>query len=116
MRLIGVFFGKELREGWRRYRFLVIGLVFLILGLESPLVAKLTPELLKSALPIAVSVPTPTSLDSWQQYYKGVTQIGIFLLAALFSASVSEEVSRGTLVTLIIRGRRSFWPSTCSPC
>ncbi|MFD1393794.1 ABC transporter permease [Lacticaseibacillus jixianensis] len=98
------FLNKECLVAWRRYRFLVLGFVFLLVGLESPLIAKLTPTLLKSTLNVTVNLPTPTSLDSWQQFYKNITQIGIFLIAAMFSDTVSREVSRRTLVPFAARG------------
>ena len=95
---------KEAREAWRSRRFLILLIVFLIFGLMNPLMAKLTPEIMKMSFGNQFSVPTPTSLDSWTQFYKNNSQIGIYLLAIIFGGTVSGEVSRGTLVNLVTKG------------
>ena len=38
---------KEWLEQWRTYRLLVTGVVLVVFGLTSPLIAKYTPELIK---------------------------------------------------------------------
>ncbi|WP_461218480.1 ABC transporter permease [Lapidilactobacillus salsurivasis] len=95
---------KEAREAWRSRRFLILLIVFLIFGLMNPLMAKLTPEIMKMSFGKQFSVPTPTSLDSWTQFYKNNSQIGIYLLAIIFGGTVSGEVNRGTLVNLVTKG------------
>lgn len=99
------FLKKELMESWRHYRVMILGLVFLLFGIESPLIAKITPDLLKAVGgQLKFSLPNPTSIQAWQQFFKNMTQIGIYLLAAITSNTVSQEVSRGTLVNLISKG------------
>ncbi|WP_334329920.1 ABC transporter permease [Companilactobacillus sp. HBUAS59699] len=106
MRNTWFFIRKELLESWRNYHLLIIAIVFVIFGIEGPLMAKLTPDILKmaSSSGLTIKMPDPTSLDSWQQYYKNMTQIGIYVLAVIFSGTVSGEVSRGTLVNLVTKG------------
>lgn len=101
------FLKKELLEAWRNYHILIITIVFVIFGIEGPLMAKLTPDILKMAAnssQIVIKLPDPTSVDAWQQYYKNMTQIGIYLLAVIFSGTVSSELSRGTLINLVTKG------------
>lgn len=96
----------ECRHAWRRYRLLVLALVFMLFGLEAPLMAKLTPEILKAALntQLALSMPKPTSVTAWQQFYKDFSQLGIFILAIAASGMVASEVKNHTLMPLVVRG------------
>lgn len=79
---------------------------FLDFGILSPLFAKLTPELLKATLgnQMAITLPKPTSVDSWTQFYKNITQMGIYIVAILFGGTVSQELAHGTLVNLVTKG------------
>ncbi|WP_179394307.1 ABC transporter permease [Lacticaseibacillus absianus] len=101
-----LFARKELVVAWRRHRVLLVGALFLLFGLQSPLIAKLTPDLMRSVLgsDLPLKLPTPTSVDSWTQFYKNLTQLGLFLVALVFSNTVSQAVSRGTLVNLVTKG------------
>jgi len=100
------FIRKEVMEAWRNYHILMITIVFVIFGISSPLFAKLTPEILKmaSGSGMTIKIPDPTSVDSWQQYYKNITQIGIYVLTVIFSGTISNEISRGTLINLVAKG------------
>lgn len=100
-----IFTKKELLESWRTHRLLILTVVFLIFGILSPLIAKLMPELLKGGLGgIKVAVPKPTSLDAWTQYYKNITQMGIYVFALMLGGCVSQEIQQGTLVNLVTKG------------
>ncbi|MCH4169864.1 MAG: ABC transporter permease [Lactobacillus sp.] len=97
---------KELLETWRTYRFLILAVVVLIFALMSPLIAKLTPDIMKMSFgkTLQLAIPKPTSIDSWTQFYKNMTQMGIFVVAILFGGTMSQELSRGTLVNLVTKG------------
>lgn len=100
------FWHKEWLAAWRNYHILILAAVFVVFGIEAPLMAKLMPDLMKLALgnQLSINLPQPTSSDSWQQFYKNTTQIGVFLLSLVFSGTVSQEVSSGTLVNLVTKG------------
>ncbi|MFC6261233.1 ABC transporter permease [Levilactobacillus fujinensis] len=106
MSAILTFWHKEWLAAWRNYHILILAVIFVIFGIEAPLMAKLMPDLMKLALgdQFSIKLPQSTSSDSWQQFYKNTSQIGIFLLALVFSGTVSQEVSSGTLVNLITKG------------
>lgn len=106
MKDIYYFTKKELLEVWRTKRLLILLVVFIIFGILSPLMAKLTPEILKSSFgsEVQLTIPEPTSIDSWIQFYKNITQMGIYILVILYSNSVSGEVSRGSLTNLVTKG------------
>lgn len=110
MRNLYYFTKKELFESWRTSRLLILLIIFLIFGLMNPLMAKMTPEIIKMTLneALAKTIPEPTSLDSWTQFYKNLTQIGLIVLALMFSGTVSNEVSKGTLINLVTKGLRRW--------
>lgn len=95
---------KELLETWRTKKLVLLFVIFMIFGLMSPLVAKLTPEILKMSFGEEFPIVAPTSLDSWMQYYKNLSQIGIYLFAIVFSGVISQEIQKGTLVHLVTKG------------
>lgn len=100
-----IWFKKEWQEAWRTKRILILLIVFLCFGIMSPLLAKLTPEIIKmSFADFAGKIPKPTSLDSWGQFYKNMSQIGIYLAVILFSGSVSREVQKGTFLNFVTKG------------
>ena len=52
---------KELLESWRTMRLPIVGGLFLLVGLTSPLLAKYLPEIVKAAAgDQALSIPIPT--------------------------------------------------------
>ncbi|MNJ44835.1 putative transmembrane protein YxlG [compost metagenome] len=102
-----IFFSKkELVEYWRTKKLIVLWIAFAALGIMSPLFAKLMPQILQSSFSdtMVIEVPTPTSIDSWVQFYKNISQIGIYLFIIMFSGIVNREVTKGTLINLVTKG------------
>lgn len=95
---------KEILEIWRTKKILLLLVIFSLFGMMNPLIAKLTPEILKISFGESVPIPTPTSLDSWTQFYKNISQMGVYLFAIIFSGIVSQEVIKGTLIPLTTKG------------
>lgn len=106
MSIFLVMLRKELLAQWRSYRLLVVVVVLLIFGLTSPLVARLTPELLK-LLPegetIAGLVPPPTTADAVAQYVKNVSQFGVILALLMTVGAVAQEKERGTAALTLVK-------------
>jgi len=98
---------KELLEQFRTYKLLIIAAVLVVFGLISPLLAKLTPELLKAVpnLPpeLALIIPAPTLADAVAQYVKNMSQFGILLALLMSMGSVAQEKERGTAAMLLTR-------------
>jgi ABC-2 type transport system permease protein len=98
---------KELFEQWRTYRFLIVAAVMILFGLISPLLAKVTPELLKSIpdMPpgLAESIPVPSLADAVGQYVKNMSQFGILLALLMSMGSVVQEKERGTAAMMLTR-------------
>lgn len=98
---------KEFREQWRTWKVIVFLAVFLITGIISPILAKYTPELLKSIpdLPAGLAdiIPTPTAADLIAQYLKNTGQFGILLVILLTMGVVAQEKERGTAAMLLTK-------------
>ena len=97
---------KEFIEMSRTYKLLIIGCVFLFLGMLNPLTAKLMPKLLSSlsAEGITINIPEPSALDSWAQFFKNVPQMGLIVIVIIFSGIMANEYSKGTLIILLTKG------------
>jgi ABC-2 type transport system permease protein len=104
MHFLNVFY-KEMTEQWRTYRLLIVASVMTVFGLTSPLLAKLTPEILKTIpdLPpgLADSIPVPTITDAVTQYVKNMSQFGILLALLMSMGSVAQEKERGTAAMML---------------
>jgi len=105
---------KELLEQWRTRRIVIVGVVFLLFGIGSPLLAKYTPEILRAVgtgMPGAiVELPTPTTADAVGQLAKNVGQLGVLIAILLAMGSVASEKERGTAAFLLTMpaGRGAF--------
>jgi len=97
---------KELLELARTYRLLILAVVLVIFGLMSPLLAKVTPEMMRlipGAEGIAGLIPTPTMADAITQYLKNIAQFGLLLALLLTMGSVAQEKERGTAVLVLVK-------------
>ena len=102
--LLGTAVRKELLQQWRTKRVLVVGAVFLLFGLGSPLLAKFTPQMLshiEGAEQFADLIPTPTTADALAQYIKNITQFGFILAILLGMGAVAGEKERGTAALIL---------------
>ena len=98
---------KEFREQWRTWKMVVFLAVFLITGIISPVLAKYTPEILKSIpnLPAGLAdiIPAPTVADSLAQYLKNTEQFGVLLVILLTMGVMAQEKERGTAAMLLTK-------------
>lgn len=95
---LGPLLRKELLEQWRTRRLLIVGIVFLVLGIISPLTAKYLPDLI-AALgtgEITIEIPPPTIDDSMLQIVRQVSQFGLLIAFLLAMGTVAGEKERGT--------------------
>lgn len=106
MRAYFAFTKKEFTENLRTYKFVILLAIFLLFGIVNPLFAKLTPVLLESMATegMMISIPEPTAMDSWTQFFKNVGQMGIIVLVILFAGIMANEFSRGTLINMLTKG------------
>ncbi len=106
MKAFIAFTKKEFLEITRTYKLLVLVAVFLMLGMMGPLAAKFTPEIMKAAMPVGMNIvtATPVITDSWAQFFKNISQIGLLIIVIIFSGTMSNELSRGTLINMLTKG------------
>lgn len=93
-----ILLGKELREHVRTRRLLVVGALFLIIGMLSPLTARYLPEILKASLgdELTVPLPVPTAAMALDQLLGNIGQLGALAAIALAMGLVAGELDRGT--------------------
>jgi ABC-2 type transport system permease protein len=99
----GVLVRKELLEQWRTLRLPVVAVVFLLVGLGSPLLARFTPELLDALAPseIPIPIPPPTAADAVDQLLRNLMQFGGLAAILLAMGAVASEKERGTAALLM---------------
>ncbi len=103
---LGVLVRKELLEAWRTYRLPVVGGLFLVVGLGSPLLAQFLPEIISAAGGDqfgAIVVPTPIAADAVDQLWKNLAQFGAFAAIILAMGSVATERDRGTAAFVLAK-------------
>lgn len=110
MRIAWVMFKKEMIENYKKNRLIVMAAILLLFGIMSPLTAKYLPEIIKTimgsteeVIKLGLLIPTPTIQDSYVQYFKNLTQMGIFVQILIFMGIISEEKSRGTVVLVLTK-------------
>lgn len=98
MSTLAVLLRKEFREQWRTLRLPIAIAVFFCLGVASPLLARYTPEIVRSlASPqLARLVPAPQLADAVVQFVKNMGQLGALMSIVLAMGSVAAERERGT--------------------
>lgn len=109
MRAWRAFTKKEFLEAARTGKLLLLGLIFLLLGVMNPALAKLTPWLIESMADsmketgLSVTAVTVNALSSWTQFYKNAP-MALIAFALLFGAGLAGEYERGTLVNMLTKG------------
>ena len=109
MRSLVAFTKKEITEHFRSSKLTVLGLIFLLIGVMNPAVAKLTPwflEIFADALAesgITVTEVTVTAMDSWVQFFKNIP-IALIAFALIESSIFTKEYSTGTLILSLTKG------------
>lgn len=99
MRGFVVLLKKEISEQLRTYRVVVVGGVFLLFGVTTPLLLKYLPEFIKLAgEQMQIVVPPPTSAQSLVEYAGTMGQIGVLVAVLVAMGCVANELQRGTAV------------------
>jgi len=100
------FLKKEFLENIRTYKMLIMLLVFLVFGIMNPLTAKMTPDILNALMPegMTITLAEPTAFDSWTQFFKNISQMGLIMMVVVFSGILGTELSKGTLINMLTKG------------
>lgn len=102
------FVRKEATEILRTWRIWVLPGILLFFALTGPTAARFTPEILKAVagMPAAVIeklIPAPTYLDSYGQWAKNLSQIGLFALIIIYGGLISSERKSGTAILVLTK-------------
>jgi len=94
---------KELLEAWRTRRLPIVGLLFIAVGIISPLTARYLNDILTAALgdQMTIPMPTPTAVTALEQLQKNLGQLGALAAIALAMSAVSGELDRGTAALVL---------------
>lgn len=105
---------KEFAEIRRTWRLPTVGGLLLFFAIMSPLAALATPAIVSSVAAsspgIKIVIPPPTYLDSYAQWIKNLTQIGMLLIVFSSAGLIAGERSAGTAILVVTKpvSRGSF--------
>ena len=107
MSAFSTFLGKERRETFRTWRLWIMPGILLFLALSSPVLTKLTPELLKATANsqpgVVIHIPPPTARDSYVQFMGNLAQLVIIAVIIAGAATISSERRAGTAVLVLTK-------------
>lgn len=97
---------KEFVEQLRSYKILIIIATLFLFGMSSPLLAKMTPDILShmSVQGVKIVIPEPTALDAWAQFFKNMSSMGLVVMLLVYAGTLSQELAKGTLVLPLSKG------------
>lgn len=97
---------KELQEQIRTYKWLIMLAVFFLIGMMSPVLAKVMPDMLSGMKinSVTFTVGEVKVSDAYAQFFKNAVQMGIFALLLVFGGTLSNELAKGTLINILSKG------------
>lgn len=102
---LGLLVGKELREQVRTLRLPVIVILFALLGLLSPVLARYIKEVISAvgSGDLSLAIPDPVVGDAVVQFTKNVGQFGVLAAILVTMGSVASEKDHGTAAFLLTK-------------
>jgi ABC-2 type transport system permease protein len=100
---------KEWTEHLRSSKLFTILIVFVVIGIMNPAIAKLTPALIEmlsessQGASVTITVGEVTALDSWVQFFKNAP-MGLIAFILIESNIFTKEYQSGTLVLALTKG------------
>ena len=114
LRGFGAFTRKELLETRKTWRLWVLPGVLVFLGLTTPILAAVTPTILKMTARnqpgVVIKFPAPTAIDSYAQFMGNLAQLALLVVIITGAAAVAGERRGGTAVLVLTKplSRTSF--------
>ncbi len=103
----GTFLGKEARETFKTWRLWVLPGILVFLGLMSPALTKLTPELLKATAKsqpgVTITVAPQVARDAYLQFMGNLAQLVTIAVIVVGAATISAERKSGTAVLVLTK-------------
>lgn len=109
MKQLTAFIKKEFTEQIRTGKLTIMVIIFVLFGIMSPAMAKLTPfiyEMLSDSMAeqgIIVQDMTVNAMLSWQQFYKNIS-LTLIVVVVMFCGILTNEYQKGTLVNMLTKG------------
>jgi len=108
MRGFAVFLGKEMREIGRTWRIWVLPAIMVFIGISSPVLAKITPELLSSLTAsdqtgVVIQIPDPVTRDAYLQFSKNAIQMALIAVIIAVAGMIAAEKRSGTAVLVLTK-------------
>lgn len=109
MRQLTAFIQKEFTEVTRNSKLLICAIIFILLGIMNPAIAKITPWLVEqfsnatSGAGMLIQTMEISALTSWEQFFKNMP-MGIVIFVLMFSGIVAAELQKGTLINIVTKG------------
>lgn len=109
MKQFSAFLRKEITEHIRSGRIMIAAIIFAVIGIMNPAIAKLTPWIIEAFADtlaesgMTVTSVTVTAMDSWMQFFKNLP-IGIIAFVILESSVFTKEYQSGTLILALTKG------------
>lgn len=113
MKSLVAFTKKERMEQARSGKLLIIGVLFIMMGIMNPALAKMTPWLLEmmseslEKIGMTVTQISVNALDSWQQFYKNIP-MGLIAFLLIEGGIFTKEYESGTLVLSLTKGLERY--------
>ncbi len=105
------FLKKELSEIIRTHKIFVLPAIFLFFGFLSPLLAKYTPELLKSVGGVTIDPKmfNTTYTAAYEQLFRNINQIGFIIMILVFMGIVVDEKVKGSVTMVLTKSLSRNW-------
>lgn len=109
MKSLIAFLKKEIMEQSRTSKLVLLGILFTLFGLMSPVIAKLTPlifEMMSESMAqsgMVIQEVAVTALDCWVQFYKNVP-MALIAFVLVESSIFTREFESGTLLLSLTKG------------
>jgi ABC-2 type transport system permease protein len=100
----GILLRKELTEAWRTRRLPGLAVLFVVVGIVSPLTARYLNEiigLMMAGETLPIPLPEPSAAMALEQLQKNLGQLGALAAIALAMGAVSGELDRGTAALVL---------------
>ena len=98
------FFIKELKEIIKTKKLVIMVSLFIFFAILSPLTARYINEILASlGQGVSITLPEPTLIDSWGQYFKNLSSICLIVYLIVMTGSVSHEKSKGSILLVMTK-------------
>ncbi len=113
MKSLIAFMKKEWMDLFRSGRLMILLIIFLLLGIMNPAIAKLTPwmmEMMAESMEQSGLVVTEVTVDamvSWTQFFKNIP-MGLIAFVLINSNLYTKEYSKGTLILVLTKGLNRY--------